>query len=134
MADNTLYELLGISKERAEEIARAVRKAFSEARCADDWVKRLVDELGITQENAEIFACGWFAGRYAGVSEVFNVVQREMDRWRRIGQKRQRKRRKIADTSQTAMYKALIAMHLTAMHKTGRVSPTFISEGADFSA
>lgn len=80
MADNTLYELLGISKERAEEIAKAVRKAFSESQCADDWVKRLVEELGITSENAEIFACGWFAGRYAGVSEVFNVVQREMDK------------------------------------------------------
>jgi hypothetical protein len=29
---------------------------------------------------AEAFACGWFAGRYAGVSDVFNVVQNEMDK------------------------------------------------------
>jgi len=31
------------------------------------------------RRTREIFACGWFAGKYAGVSEVFNVVQREMD-------------------------------------------------------
>ena len=52
MADATLYKLLGVSKEQADEIARRVR-AF--------------------------FACGWFAGKYAGVSEVFNVVAREID-------------------------------------------------------
>jgi hypothetical protein len=42
-------------------------------------ISRLIDEFDIDQESAEIFACGWFAGKYAGVSEVFNVVQREID-------------------------------------------------------
>ncbi len=79
MADATLYQLLGISRERAEEIAKMVRTAFSESKSPAEWVTRLVDEFGIEPENAEIFACGWFAGRYAGVSEVFNAVQREMD-------------------------------------------------------
>jgi hypothetical protein len=78
MAEVTLYEILGISKERADEVARRVRKAFSESRNPQDWVKRLIEDAGVTPETAEIFACGWFAGRYAGVSEVFNVVQREM--------------------------------------------------------
>ena len=44
-----------------------------------EWIRELIEEFGIDQENAEIFACGWFAGKYAGVSEVFNVVQKEMD-------------------------------------------------------
>jgi len=80
MAEVTLYEILGISKERADEIARMVRKAFSESENPKDWVKRLIEDAGVTPEKAEIFACGWFAGRYAGVSEVFNVVQRDMDK------------------------------------------------------
>jgi hypothetical protein len=80
MADATLYKLLGISRERAEEIARRVREAFSESKSPEEWVKRLVDEFDIDPEKAEAFACGWFAGRYAGVSEVFKVVQKEMDK------------------------------------------------------
>lgn len=79
MGDATLYELLGVSKERAEEIARKVRASFSESEGPDIWIRRLRDEFGINEKNAEIFACGWFAGKYAGVSEVFNVVQRGMD-------------------------------------------------------
>jgi hypothetical protein len=80
MADYTLYEILGISRERAEEIAHRVREAFSESRSPEEWIARLVDEFGITPETAEAFACGWFAGRYAGVSDVFNIVQKEMDK------------------------------------------------------
>ena len=79
MADITLYGLLGITSERSNEIARSVRSAYSESNSPAEWVKRLVEEFGIAPENAEIFACGWFAGRYAGVSEVFNVVSRKMD-------------------------------------------------------
>ena len=80
MADATIYEILGISKERANEIAKIVRKSFSQSKSPADWIKELIDDFGITPETAEVFACGWFAGRYAGVSEVFNVVQREMDK------------------------------------------------------
>ncbi|MHC1687469.1 MAG: hypothetical protein AB9879_07135 [Methanothrix sp.] len=79
MADLTLHGLLGVSKERAAEIAKKVRESFSESDGPDDWIRRLIDEFGIDEKNAEIFACGWFAGKYAGMSEVFNVVQREMD-------------------------------------------------------
>ncbi len=80
MTDYTLYELLGVSKERADEIAKKVRRAFSESRSPEEWVKMLIDEFDIAPEKAEAFACGWFAGRYAGVSEVFKVVQKEMDK------------------------------------------------------
>ncbi len=80
MADATLYEMLGVSKERADEIAKIVRESFSRSRSPVDWIRELIDDFGITPETAEVFACGWFAGRYAGVSEVFNVVQREMDK------------------------------------------------------
>jgi len=80
MTDATLYEILGISKERADEIAKMVRKSFSKSKSPADWIKEMIDDFGITPETAEIFACGWFAGRYAGVSEVFNVVQKEMDK------------------------------------------------------
>ncbi len=80
MAEYTLYEILGITRERAEEIAKKVREAFSESDSPDEWIKMLVDEFGIAPEKAEAFACGWFAGRYAGVSDVFSVVQREMDK------------------------------------------------------
>ena len=80
MADATLYKLLGISKERAEEIAKRVREAFSESKSPEEWVKRLVDEFDIEPKKAEAFACGWFAGRCAGVSDVFKVVQKEMDK------------------------------------------------------
>jgi hypothetical protein len=79
MADATLYELLGVSKKRAAEIAKKVRVSFSESKGPAEWISRLIDEFDIDQESAEIFACGWFAGKYAGVSEVFNVVQREID-------------------------------------------------------
>ena len=80
MADASLYEILGLSKERADEIAKIVRESFSRSKSPADWIKELIDDFGIAPETAEIFACGWFAGRYAGVSEVFNVVQREMDK------------------------------------------------------
>ena len=80
MADSTLYEILGVSKERADEIAKIVRESFSKSKSPADWIKELIDDFGITPETAEVFACGWFAGRYAGVSEVFNIVQREMDK------------------------------------------------------
>jgi len=43
------------------------------------WIGELIEEFGIDKEKAEVFACGWFAGKYAGVSEVFNVVQKEME-------------------------------------------------------
>lgn len=79
MSDVTFYDLLGIPKERAEEIARKVRASYSESKSPDEWIRKLIDEFEVTPENAEVFACGWFAGRYAGVSEVFNVVQKEMD-------------------------------------------------------
>jgi len=79
MTDVTLYKLLGVPKERADEIARKVRASFSESKGPAEWIMRLIDEFDIDQESAEIFACGWFAGKYAGVSEVFNVVQREID-------------------------------------------------------
>ncbi|MCX6670066.1 MAG: hypothetical protein NTV25_09755 [Methanothrix sp.] len=79
MADVTLYKLLGVSKEQADEIARRVRASFSESKGPAEWISRLIDEFDIDQESAEIFACGWFAGKYAGVSEVFNVVAREID-------------------------------------------------------
>jgi hypothetical protein len=69
-ANTTLYKMLGISRERADEIARVVRASFSESGSPSEWVRRL----------AEAFACGWFAGKYAGVSEVFQTVQREIDR------------------------------------------------------
>ena len=80
MANTTLYELLGISKERADEVAKKVRKSFSDSKAPDEWIKQLIEEFHIDKEYAEIFACGWFAGKYAGVSEVFNVVQKEMDK------------------------------------------------------
>ena len=89
--DATLYELLGISKERADEIAKKVREAFSESENPAEWVMRLINEFSISQEEADIFACAWFAGRYAGVSEVFRVVQWEMDR---LDQKERDKARK----------------------------------------
>jgi hypothetical protein len=79
MANKTLYELLGVSKEQADEIAKKVRALFSDSKTPDEWIFRLIEEFHIDKENAEIFACGWFAGKYAGVSEVFSVVQREMD-------------------------------------------------------
>lgn len=80
MTDATLYEVLGIPKERADAIAKIVRESFSGSKGPADWVRKLIEDFGITPETAEIFACGWFAGRYAGVSEVFNVVQKEMDK------------------------------------------------------
>ena len=83
MADTMLYEILGISKERADEIAKIVRKSFSESSGPAEWIGRLGKEFAIDPEKAEIFAYGWFAGKYAGVSEVFNVVQKEMDKLER---------------------------------------------------
>jgi len=76
-----LYELLGITKERVDEIARMVRASFSESKGPTEWIVRLAEEFQIEgPELAEAFACGWFAGKYAGVSEVFQTVQKEMDR------------------------------------------------------
>jgi hypothetical protein len=80
MTNTTLYELLGLSKERADVVARRVRAMFSESKTPDEWIRRLAEEFHIDQENAEVFACGWFAGKYAGVSEVFNIVQKEIDK------------------------------------------------------
>jgi len=79
MASITLYELLGIPRERADEIARKVRDSFAQSATPGEWIEWLVEEFGVKRDNAEIFACGWFAGKYAGVSEVFNVVQKEID-------------------------------------------------------
>ena len=80
MANKTLYELLGISKERADEVAKKVRESFSDSKTPGEWIEQLIEEFHISKECAEIFACGWFAGKYAGVSEIFNVVQKEMDK------------------------------------------------------
>ena len=80
MSDITLYKLLGISKVRAEEIARVVRESFSKSRDPGEWMKELISQFQIEPEDAEIFACGWFAGRYAGVCEVFKTVSREIDK------------------------------------------------------
>ncbi|OPY49256.1 MAG: hypothetical protein A4E48_02348 [Methanosaeta sp. PtaU1.Bin060] len=81
MTDVTLYELLGLSKEQSDEIAKKVRAFFSESRSPADWIGRMIDEFHIADpKSAEIFACGWFAGRYAGVSEIFRSVQREVER------------------------------------------------------
>ena len=79
MTNITLFDLLGMDKERAYEVAKKVRASFQEAETPGDWIARLTEEFGIDEKNAEVFACGWFAGKYAGVSEVFNVVQKEMD-------------------------------------------------------
>ena len=79
MTNKSLYELLGISKTRADEISKKVRASFSDSRTPGEWIFRLIEEFHISEENAEIFACGWFAGKYAGVSEVFNAVQKEID-------------------------------------------------------
>ena len=79
MASITLYELLGIPKERADEIARQVRDSFALSGTPGEWIERLIEEFGVDKDKAEIFACGWFAGKYAGVSEIFNVVQKEID-------------------------------------------------------
>jgi hypothetical protein len=80
MADATLYEILGISKERAEEIASKVRDLLSSSKGPREWMESLVVQFEVGPECSEIFACGWFAGRYAGVSEVLNVVHKEMDK------------------------------------------------------
>jgi len=80
MVDATLYELLGISKKRADEIAKLVRVAFRESKSPAEWIQRLIDDFGVTREDADIFACARFAGRYVGVSEVFKVAQREMNK------------------------------------------------------
>lgn len=94
-ANTTLYEIIGLSKERADEIARSVRSAFSESNSPSEWIRRLADEFDIESEDAaRIFACGWFAGKYAGVSEVFSTVQKEMDRRESdLMQKRERQSR-----------------------------------------
>ncbi len=79
MAKATLYEILGLSREQADEIARAVRESFSESNTPEEWISQLAEKFGVDDKNAEIFACGWFAGKYAGVSEVFNRVEKEID-------------------------------------------------------
>lgn len=91
MADATLYDILGISKERADEIAKIVRESFSKSKGPADWIKGLIEDFEITPEDAEVFACGWFAGRYAGVSEVFNIVQREMHKLEKDKAEKERK-------------------------------------------
>ncbi len=93
MSDVTLYDLLGMSKERAEEIARRVRASFSKSKSPDEWLKKLIEESEVTPDNAEAFACGWFAGRYAGVSEVFRIVQKEMDKMEKDRGERNREER-----------------------------------------
>jgi hypothetical protein len=80
MANSTLYELMGVSRKRADEIAKIVRESLSASDGPEDWVRRLIEEFDINPECAEIFVCGWLAGRYAGASEVFKVVQKEMVR------------------------------------------------------
>ena len=80
MPNTSLYELLVISRERADEVAKRVRESFRQSKTPAEWIKRLAEDFDIDQENAEVFACGWFAGKYAGVSEVFNTVQKEMDK------------------------------------------------------
>jgi hypothetical protein len=79
MAKATLYEVLGITREQTDEVAKKVRASFSESKGPTEWIAWLKDEFGIDQKNAEIFACGWFAGKYAGASEVFNAVEREVE-------------------------------------------------------
>lgn len=56
MASITLYELLGIPKERADEVARTVRDVFSESDTPGEWVGRLIEEFGVDRNNADIFA------------------------------------------------------------------------------
>jgi hypothetical protein len=80
MPNASLYELLGISRERADEVAKRVRESFRQSKTPAEWIKRLAEEFHVDEKNAEVFACGWFAGKYAGVSEVFNNVQKEMDK------------------------------------------------------
>lgn len=80
MSQRTLYDLFGIPEERAEAIAKLVRKLFAESPSSEEWVESLIEQFEIGPEDREIFACGWFAGRYAGVSEVFTIVQKELDR------------------------------------------------------
>jgi hypothetical protein len=75
----TLYDLLGITRERADEVAKKVKASFSESETPGQWIRELIDEFDIDEDKAEVFACGWFAGKYAGVSEVFNVVQKEVE-------------------------------------------------------
>ena len=50
----TLYQLLGITKERADEISRMVRASFSESSGPTEWIVRLAEEFQIDrQELAE---------------------------------------------------------------------------------
>lgn len=57
-----------------------MRSAFSESGSPAEWVQRLIEDFKISQKEGDVFACGWFAGRYAGVAEVFKVVRWEMDK------------------------------------------------------
>ena len=43
----TLYQLLGITKERADEIARMVRASFSGSNGPTEWIVRLAEEFQI---------------------------------------------------------------------------------------
>jgi hypothetical protein len=47
MSNVTLYELLGITKERADEVARKVRASFSESETPGQWIRELIEEFGI---------------------------------------------------------------------------------------
>jgi len=74
-----LYEVLGIEEKLAREIAEKVKKSFAESSSPEQWVRSLIEEFDIGPDQAQIFACGWFAGRYAGVSEVMKAVRTEME-------------------------------------------------------
>ena len=79
MTNTTLSDLMGINKQRAYEVAKRVRASFSESETLGDWIAGLMEEFGIDEGNVDVFACGWFAGKNAGVTELFNVVQKEME-------------------------------------------------------
>ena len=57
MASIKLYELLGITKERADEIARKVRDSFAQSDTPEEWIGRLIEEFDVDRSNADIFAC-----------------------------------------------------------------------------
>jgi hypothetical protein len=91
MAEDTFYQLLDVSKEKADEIAKMVRESLLASAGPEDWAKRLIEQFHISPECGEIFVCGWLAGRYAGASEVFSVVQREMDKMEKDKSEKERR-------------------------------------------
>ena len=80
MSNTTLYELLEIPEDRADMIAKLVRKLFYESSNSEEVVHKLIEHFNICPENREIFASGWYAGRYAGIAEVFATVQEELEK------------------------------------------------------